>query len=234
MKMNSGILVLLVSSLFNFTACSTTKDCTGDCSNKMVPDSVQPDKKVAIDLKSDVARPLALAMKGALVITKNETARVPAGNAIGEIPQSDYQVRFCLQFSNIEWQVITTMLDDMQATPYPVDDYFKISACQPEGYSNVVKSPLAHVIADDPSKRIKFLDILWLYYSKKRKDPSKFVEMVNAKNTEGETLLDYLESMRLKGKYTIDGSKASVAQIISVACSHGALYSAFPDKKCPQ
>ncbi len=232
--MNTKIIVFLVGALINVAAFAGNKntDCVS-CTKSSVGNDVQPDKKTAIELNHDVAAPLELASKSPLVlIEKSGVSRSPAV-VTDKVPESDYQIRFCLQFSNIEWQIITTMLEDMQATPYPLDDYFKTPACQPEGYSNVVKSPLAHLIGDDPSKRVKFLDIMWLYYNKKRKDPSKFAEMVNAKNTEGETLLDYLESMRVKGKYTIEGSKNSVAQIISMACSHGAAYSVYAEKKCP-
>ena len=232
--MNSKILVFFSASLLSFSACSTTKDCNGDCSSKTVPDSVLPDKKVATDLKSDVTKPLALATKGALVITKNDVARAPAGDtSTSAISQEAYQYTFCKEFAQIEGNFVGFTIKEMEATSYSVEDFFKTPACQPEGYSNIVKSPIAHIIADDPSKRVGFLDSIWLYYSKKRKDPSKFVDIVNAKNTEGETLLDYLESMRVKGKYTVEGSKASVAQIISVACSHGAIYSVYTDRKCP-
>ncbi|MBC7430206.1 MAG: hypothetical protein H7336_16450 [Bacteriovorax sp.] len=232
MKMNSKILALLVTSLFSLTACSTTKDCTGDCSNKMVPDSVQPDKKTAIDLKSDVSKPLALATKGALVITKNETVRAPAGDILS---RDNYQDIFCHKFDQIEWQSVASLITkEMEPSGYSVEDFFKAPACQPGGYSDVVKSPILQVIADDPSKRVKFLDIIWLYYSKKRNDPAKFAEVVNAKNTKGETLLDYLETMKIRGEYPSEGSQTSVVKIIEVACSHGAVFSVYKDKKkCP-
>ena len=158
--------------------------------------------------------------------------RSPAGE--DQIPQSDYQFGFCLLFSQIEGNFVGSTIREMEATPYPVDEYFKTSTCQPDGYSNVVKSPIIHTVADDPIKRVGFLDSIWLYYSKKRKEPEKFADVVNAKNTEGETLLDYIESMRLRGKYSLDGTKASLEKIINSACAHGAVYNTYKDKKCPQ
>jgi len=224
--MNTKLIVFLVITFFSVSLFAANKnaDCVS-CTKTTVGSEVQPDKKAIDELGHNLSAPLILSENKGI---SRSPAVVP-----DQILQKDYQVKFCLQFSNIQWQVITKMLDEMQASPYPIDDYFKTSVCQSEGYSNVVKSPLAHIIADDPGKRVKFLDIMWLYYNKKRNDPLKFVEMVNAKNTEGETLLDYLESMRIKGKYTKDSSKNSVAKIISEACSHGAIYSAYPDKKCP-
>lgn len=151
-----------------------------------------------------------------------------------KISQSDYQYIFCHKFSQIEWQMLGSLLvEEIEKTPFPTDDYFKIAACQPGGYSAAVKSPLLHIIADDPSKRMKFLNILWAYYTKRRKEPAIFTEIVNAKNTKGETLLDYIETMVQRGNYSSDGSKEAIAQIVSTACSHGAIYSAYPKKKCP-
>lgn len=230
MKMNSKILVLLMASLFNFTACSTTKDCTGDCSKRTLPESSVPDKKVAMELSKDITRPLALATKGPLIITKADNARAPAGEVLS---RDNYQYIFCHKFDQIEWQSVASLITkEMEPSGYSVEDFFRTPECQPGGYSDAVKSPILHVIADDPSKRVKFLDIIWNYYSKKRNDPAKFAEVVNAKNTEGETLLDYIETRKKNENYATI-MKADLEKIVAVACSHGAVYSAFKDKKCP-
>jgi hypothetical protein len=226
--MNSKLVALAIFSFLSFTACSTTQDCIGNCTAKTVPSSVQPDKTTALELKKDIAKPMAMATKGPLVITSKE-GRAPAD----ENSQEDYQDIFCMKFSQIEGNSVGLTIKEAEATPFPVDDYFKKPACQPEGYSPSVKAPLAHIIADSPSKRVGFLESFWLYYSKKRKDPSRFFDFVNAKNTKGETLLDYIESMNKEGNYLSEGSQASIVKIISFACSHGAIYSVYPDKKCP-
>lgn len=56
--------------------------------------------------------------------------------------------------------------------------------------------------------------------------------MVNAKNTNGETLLDYIETRKQEPNYARI-MKDDLDKIISFACSHGAVYSAYPNKKCP-
>lgn len=232
MKMNSKFVVFFVALFSSFTVCATppSKDCVS-CTKKTIGEDVQPDKRAALELKNAVTTPIELASKSSLVITtKSEVGRSPA---VEKSSKQELQDLYCMKFANIEWQSIASTIKEMEATPYPVDSYFLTASCQPAGYSEVVKSPISHIIADDPSKRENFLNIIWLYYSKKRNDPAKFVDMVNAKNTEGETLLDYIETMSRNGIYLSDGSKASVAKIISVACSHGAVYSAFPEKKCP-
>ena len=139
---------------------------------------------------------------------------------------------YCMKYALIEWQHIITILREMEATPYPLDSYFQTAACQPDGYGDDVKSPIAHVVADDTCKREKFLNMMWLYYTKKRNDPTKFTEILNARNTRGETLLDYLESQRVRDKYN-EELQESADKIIAFACSHGAKYSTYPNKTCP-
>jgi hypothetical protein len=233
---NSKFVVLMATTIFSLSACSssTTSDCS-TCGVTKVSDSAQPDKKSAIELSKVLKGPLEFASKSSLVIAKSE-GRTPAGDVVKTdatpVSQSDYQFRFCLEFAQIEGNLVGFTIKEMEATPYLVDEFFKTPACQPEGYSNVVKSPIAHIIADDPSKRVGFLDSIWLYYSKKRKDPAKFVEMVNAKNTEGETLLDYFETRKKEPIYA-RLAKEDIDKIVAVACSHGAVYSVYKDKKCP-
>lgn len=225
--MKSKVLLLSTLIVLITMGCSTAKDCV-ECTKKTLGKDVQPDSKPVADLKKDVEPSLALALKGPLVITKND--RAPAGEVNSK---EDYQDIFCHKFAQIEGNFVGLTIKEMEATSYSVEEFFTTPSCQPGGYSNVVKSPILHVIADDPSKRIGFLDSIWLYYLKKRKEPSKFLEVVNAKNTKGETLLDYIETMKLRGDYSSQGSQASLAQIISVACSHGAIYSTHSEKKCP-
>ena len=148
------------------------------------------------------------------------------------VPQGDYQIQFCDKFSLIEWQFIVSTLKEMEATPYPIDSYFQTAACQPRGYGDDVKSPIVHVVADNTSKREKFLNMMWLYYTKKRNDPAKFTEVLNVTNTRGETLLDYLESQQVRDKYN-EELQESADKIIAFACSHGAKYSTYPNKRCP-
>ncbi|MDD4974092.1 MAG: hypothetical protein PHY93_07055 [Bacteriovorax sp.] len=230
MKVNSKILALLVASLSTFSAYSKTpsKDCS-DCNRKTIAAETMPDKRSALELKNALAEPIELASKSSLVITKNDIARAPAG----QNTKDDYQYIFCHKFDQIEWQSVASLITkEMEPTGYSVEDFFKAPACQPGGYSDAVKSPILHVIADDPSKRVKFLDIIWLYYSKKRNDPAKFAEVVNAKNTKGETLLDYFESQKRNDSYNT-GLQADADKIIAIACSHGAVFSVYKDKKCP-
>lgn len=147
---------------------------------------------------------------------------------------TDYMEKYCLKFRQIPQQLIGIMIKDMENTPYKVDDYFLVPQCQPDGYSDAVKSPLLHIVADDPNAREKFLSNIFAYYSKKRKDPTPFIKALNAKNTKGETLLDYIESLRTNGINDSPEQMVVMSKIVQFACAHGASYSARSDKTCPK
>jgi len=228
---NFKMLFIVVTAVVLNTACNTatSKDCVS-CEIKKVSDSVQPDKAEAMKLKEDLAKPVALATKGPLVLNSNGVSRAPAEE---KISKADWQDIFCHRFAQIDANLVGYTLKEIEATAYSVEEILNTPVCQPEKYSAAVKSPMSHIIADDPSKRVGWVESFWLYYSKKRKEPAKFLEFINAKNTEGETLLDYLETMINKGEYPSEGSKASIGKIIASACSHGAVYSKYTTKKCP-
>lgn len=230
--MKSKVLLLSTLIVLSTMGCSTAKDCV-ECTKKTLGKDVQPDSKPVVDLKKDVEPSLELAAKGPLVITK-EISRAPAMEKQQSISKEDYQEIFCMKFSQISENEVASLILEMEKTPYqPVDDYFTSAACTPRGWGGGIKSPMAQAIADDPSGRTKMLETFWKYYSKKRKEPSKFLDLVNAKNTQGETLLDYIETMFQRGMYSSEESKESVQQIVKLACSRGAVYSKYKDKKCP-
>lgn len=222
MKINLQLLAMLMTSLSSLASYSFAQDCV-ECNSKTLAQESMPEK--ALDLKKAVDAPIELARR---------MERTPAlAPTPPPLSQANYQSIFCDKFSMIEWTYIAPTIKEMEETPYAVDAYFQTSSCQPRNYGASVKCPLFHIIADSPGKRENFLNIMWLYYTKKRKDPSKFVEAVNFKNTKGETLLDYIESMKKDGMYPTAETQATVERIIATACSRGAVYAFYPNKKCP-
>lgn len=139
---------------------------------------------------------------------------------------------YCMQFSQIPQQMVGTMIKELETTGYPVEKYLTDPICQPEGYSTSVKSPMLHAVADDVNKREEFLNNIWLYYSKKRKQPEIFDQAINAKNTKGETLLDYIESQRKNRAYPLPDQQPPLEKIIKMLCDHGGVYATTPNKKC--
>jgi hypothetical protein len=140
--------------------------------------------------------------------------------------------KYCLKFKQVNENLLEKVFEDMDSGPYSMDDYFKMAECQPEGYSNAIKSPLLHIVADDPNARENFLQETFYYYSKIKKKPAIFTTALNSKNTKGETLLDYIESLKIN-KINNNPEQLEVMQkIIEYACSHGATYSVHKHKSC--
>ncbi|MEA9358046.1 hypothetical protein SHI21_17570 [Bacteriovorax sp. PP10] len=140
---------------------------------------------------------------------------------------------YCMQFAQIPQEMVGTMIKELETTGYPVERYLTDPICQPAGYSVSVKSPMLHAIADDVNKREEFLNNIWLYYSKKRKQPEIFDQAVNAKNSKGETLLDYIETQRKNNSYPLPEQQPPLEKIIKMLCAHGGVYAKNPNKKCP-
>jgi hypothetical protein len=143
-----------------------------------------------------------------------------------------YMELFCLKIKQISSGNIGLTFKEMEASPFPVDEYFKTPQCQADGYSNVVKSPLIHLILDDPAGRGALLKKISSYFVVKNKSPERFVQALNSKNTKGETFLDYIESNRLDGRNNQPDQIEIVNSLITFACSSGGVYSKYPNKKC--
>ena len=146
--------------------------------------------------------------------------------AAGDAPQNDYMDRFGNRISQTDPNAIVQLLKEMEKTPYPIDEYFLISEVQPAGYSDAVKSPLLHPIVDDAFGRQKMLETIWLYFLRRRHAPEVFTLALNARNTKGETFLDYIESMiRRNGKYYDAESRQVLQKLTDFAGAHGGVYS---------
>ncbi len=146
-----------------------------------------------------------------------------------------YEIKdFCLRFNMSNQQMIGSLIKDMLKTQVTPEEFFTEPFCQPETYSSVVKCPMLHLIAEDITKREEFLKNIWMYYSKKLKKPELFDQIIQAKNTKGETILDYLETMRLNKQYEYADSKASLKIVIKMLCDHGAVYSVRKNVECPK
>lgn len=155
-------------------------------------------------------------------------------NAARDLEFEGWMQKYCLKFHQIPQQMVGTVIKDMEASAFNVDRYFITPHCQPEGYSDAVQSPLLHIVADDPNAREKFLWNIYAYYAKKRKQPELFTVALNSKNTKGETLLDYFESLRKNRVHTMPEQMVVIVKIIAFSCEHGAVYESYNNLSCPE
>jgi hypothetical protein len=149
-------------------------------------------------------------------------------------PTGDYE-GYCMLFGQENPLGMKKLLRGMTASSYSVDSYFEHSLCQPDGYSDAVKCPMIHKVADDPEKNERKLFDLWSYYSIQRQAPGLFTKAINTQNTDGQTLLDYIEHMSLRdGGYSQVQINSWVKNIIGMLCDHGGVYKFYKNKSCPK
>lgn len=149
------------------------------------------------------------------------------------LPFSYYQDGYCKKFNQTEINFFDSFIASLEKTQFPIDDYFQKDGCQAEKYGDSIKSPMLHLVADDPFGKEKFPEALYNYFMNKMKSEESWKKAINAKNTKGETTLDYIEYLKRKNSYKRDASKQSVENIIAFMCSKGAVYSKYPETKCP-
>ena len=169
-------------------------------------------------------------------MAKNAPVDTMQNTASGGLSEKDRDfmiVGYCIKFSQIPQEMVGATIRDMEKTPILPEEFLTEQVCQPSLYSDAIKSPMIHAVAEDIIKREEFLQNIWLYYSKKRKQPEIFSKVINSKNTRGETLLDYLKIAQEKGTYGFDTQKAAYTKIVTLLCSRGGVYAVKKDMKCP-
>jgi hypothetical protein len=143
----------------------------------------------------------------------------------------NYLDGYCMKFEHIEKNELNQMIRDLKETGYPVDDFFTKAGCRLQKLGGT-KSPMLHLAAEAPCSRVEYPQIIYKYYAIKRKDPKLWLEVVNAKNTKGETYLDYIENLNKQNQFLTTDARECADQLIAFACKTGAVYSKV-SKSCP-
>ncbi len=141
---------------------------------------------------------------------------------------------FCMAFPggvNGAKNLKRKVLVDMEKKPLngKIDMYFLEAGCNPDNIGGT-RSPLAHIAAEIPSDRLEHLEVLKKYFIEKKK-VGLFTKMLNAKNTQGHTTLDYLNYLIENKKFTDTQVEASV-EFKKYLCANGAVYSVYKNKSC--
>ena len=128
--------------------------------------------------------------------------------------------KYCMEFGQqSESTVFYYLKTELEkATYYSVEDYFQRAGCRIEGYGGDV--PLLHMVVDYPSYRQNFAEKVFNYYHKRRKSHDLWLKAINAKNTKGQTLLDYLESQLQANAYRNEGTLNAAKSIGKYICEN--------------
>jgi hypothetical protein len=162
-----------------------------------------------------------------------DTGKVPPQIALREDPTfNNYLDAYCMKFTQIERHEINGLIHDLNTLNYSVVDFFIVARCRVEKAGGVL-APMLHLTVEAPCSRVGFPEVIYRYYTVIRKSPSTWLSIVNAKNTDGETYLDYVERLNLAGEFSTPSSQACRDDLIAFACKTGGVYSTAKNKTCP-
>ncbi len=147
---------------------------------------------------------------------------------------SNYLYTFCMALENLddgEKEFKKRMIDPMVklTTDGNIDNFWTEPGCVPRFIGDVM-SPLIHVAAENSTDRLQFVKFLKKYYRQKG-DDKKFLEVLNAKNTLGWTVLDYIYFAYSTNRF-VKIEEAGVNRFTEYLCDHGVTYSKY-NKSCP-
>lgn len=237
MKVNTAKLpIVLLVSLLSFSACSELKsnDCAS-CTKKGFAEN-EPDKTEALRLKNALKSPMAMAVKGPLVIAKGD-ARAPAGT--GKVDSKEgYQIAFCMDYERAQDEYdIEDLFTNMEKSPYPESfkDFWTTPACL-GGTKQSTKVPIIFNTATSVVRDQDYPEQIHDYFFEKYKSPSEANELwlktINTTTSDGYTFLDYLQFNM--DDYTTDASKKAVSNIVSYLCKNGGVYNKYKGKNSCQ
>ena len=164
-----------------------------------------------------------------------------AASASGQIGErreisdlEDHVNKYCNMFLQIPYGSIASTMKEMETTQFPLSVYFSSAVCQSERYSPNVRSPLLHIIVDNPNSREKFLEYIYKYFLLIKRQPGEFTKAVNATNTKGETLLDYIETLKATKGTNYPEQLVVFQKFIRQVCSQGGRYVRYSsgDERC--
>jgi hypothetical protein len=137
----------------------------------------------------------------------------------------------CLIFDNMERQEISSKISTFEKSKYPIDKVVQTANCSPSKVGGGARVPMLQMAADDIGQKVEYPEVFFKYYKMKRKQPELFAEAINAKNTLGHTLLDYIAYLRETGAFATTAEN-NINRMVAFACAHGGVYLHY-EKSCP-
>lgn len=143
-----------------------------------------------------------------------------------KVPEDHWHeaIIYCLKFEQLSntYELRKDIIEPMGKSSFSSLDAFWIDAyCTPSRIGGTV-SPIVHLIAEEVGGRKAFLEYLYDFYVR-RNDPSLWLRVINAVNSRGMTVLDYIEYMR-DDKELRREEMADIDRLIQFICGRGGQY----------
>lgn len=154
------------------------------------------------------------------------------GRETSGLTASNFSETYCMKITKISYNELGQMIRDIEDclfygdggnVGYGADNFFECSDCTPQAVGGVNVPPL-FLVGEAPCARMGFLARVYQYYILKRKEPEKWIEVINSKNTNGETILDFFKTLETHGNYNTDETRACAKEDIKFICEHGGVH----------
>ena len=146
----------------------------------------------------------------------------------------NYLSVYCMTYERLEgaFEFQEKIIDHIKAVTaktdrFDADKFLYHPGCIPQSIGGT-RSPIIHLTAENATDRLAFLKALFKHHQKEGKVP--WTKIVNAKNTRGQTVLDYLHYLNINKKLIIEEEKG-VNDLYYFLCANGGEYSYYP-KEC--
>ncbi|MCF8198670.1 MAG: hypothetical protein K9J42_07885 [Sulfuritalea sp.] len=138
---------------------------------------------------------------------------------------------FCMQYETISSNQIYNYAKEIDASPYSIKEILTNPACFPRKIGGKNKITILQLTVESPFSRLEHLTKMHNYLTKRHKIEPIFIDAVNAKNTAGMTMLDYIYFVLGNDEFDSEG-RAQVELIRTFVCEHGGVYSEYPEQRC--
>ena len=142
---------------------------------------------------------------------------------------------YCMNFTqlggvkNFNKTLIVPMTTTSGGNNEIINRYWQTAYCEPRLVGGT-RTPLAHLVAENPTDRKSYLVALKKYYNEKNENET-FIKILNSKDSRGNTLLDFTNILFDKNTYMKEEEKP-LNEFYEFLCGNRALTSTTT-RKCP-
>lgn len=139
---------------------------------------------------------------------------------------------FCLRYGNMGSNQTYLYAKEIDASPYSIDVILQNPACWPRKIGGAHTITIMQLTVEDVYSRKEHMEKMYNYIMKRHKNEQIFTDAVNAQNTDGMTVLDYIQFNLDNGEFSTADSKIQVGMIRDFVCTHGGIYVQYKDLRC--
>lgn len=209
-----NFILVTIFSIVSFSVFATDKIKDKDC--------------VECTYKKVVGAPDITHIEGLEKVVRNNVVKTNYQS----IDFEGFHKSFCMKFENVGhvYAFKKEILEAMKKSGYSMEKYWTQVGCVP-GKIGGTTTPISHLVAEDAAGRMQFLKALHKYLMD-NKEEKTWHKVVNAPNSRGFTMLDYIVYLNSSSQIR-EEERASTNELIIYLCNNGGVFTNFKNNKCP-